>query len=207
MNKVFQDINIRDIDSNTKKQIQEDGWRVASGEEEKAFLGYFLSSKVAVRHTGAIRVILFIALGMFLGVAGFNYAFKTVEAYHPVSSIICIALSLYLLLINEVVRKIIQRKAISKAQGNIYVIDAKARFSGNNKVFIQINDTQYNSELFAFNESVNPMDYVHDEKDRSDGFRCLLYILIYDEKLQKKLVVGSDGYKAFLDKYRTKFKK
>jgi hypothetical protein len=207
MNKIFQNINIRNIDSNTEKQMSEDGWRIAGGEEEKAFLGYFLNSKTAVWYTGTIRVILFITLGISLGMAGFEYTFKTDTSYNPVPSIICIVLSLYLLLINEVVRKIIQRKALSKANGNVYVIDAKARFSGNNKVFIQLNDTQYNSELFVFNESVNPMDYIHDESGRQEGFRCLLYILIYDDKIQKKLVLGSDGYRIFLDKYRTKFKK
>ncbi len=204
MNKIFQNINISDIDSNTKKQMQEDGWRVASGEEEKAFLGYFLESKKAVGHTGGIRIVLWILLGMALGMAGFEYAFKTDASYDPVPAIICIVLSVILLLINEVVRKIIQKNAISKADGNVYVIDVKARFSGSNKVFIEINNTQYNSELFVFNESVNPMDYIHDEAGRSDGFRCLLYMVIYDGKLQKKLVVGSDGYKAYLDKYKTK---
>ena len=58
-----------------------------------------------------------------------------------------------------------------------------------------------------FNESVNPMDYIHDESGSQEGFRSLLYILIYDDKIQKKLVLGSDGYRIFLDKYKTKFKK
>ena len=35
MNKIFQNINIRNIDSNTEKQMSEDGWRIAGGEEEK----------------------------------------------------------------------------------------------------------------------------------------------------------------------------
>ena len=43
MNKIFQNINIRNIDSNTEKQMSEDGWRIAGGEEEKAFLVYLFN--------------------------------------------------------------------------------------------------------------------------------------------------------------------
>ena len=62
MNKIFNSINMHNIDSNTKKQIEEPGWRVAAGEEEKIFLEYYLSGKKVNRINNAIRNILVVAL-------------------------------------------------------------------------------------------------------------------------------------------------
>ena len=44
------------------------------------------------------------------------------------------------------------------------------------------------------------MDYVHDEGGRNIGFRVLLFMVIYDDKIQSKVVIGSDGYRSLLDK-------
>ena len=119
MNKIFNSINMHNIDSNTKKQIEEPGWRVAAGEEEKIFLEYYLSGKKVNRINNAIRNILVVALFISVGTAGFELAFKTDALYDPVPSVIGIITALLLWLINEVVRKIIQRNIKNKVQGNI----------------------------------------------------------------------------------------
>ena len=200
MNKIFNSINMHNIDSNTKKQIEEPGWRVAAGEEEKIFLEYYLSGKKVNRINTAIRNILVVALFISVGTAGFELAFKTDASYDPVPSVIGIITALLLWLINEVVRKIIQRNIKNKVQGNIYVIDAMAHPAGDNRVVVSLNDDTYNTERFVYNESVNPMDYVHDEGGRNIGFRVLLFMVIYDDKIQSKVVIGSDGYRSLLDK-------
>ena len=158
MNKIFNSINMHNIDSNTKKQIEEPGWRVAAGEEEKIFLEYYLSGKKVNRINNAIRNILVVALFISVGTAGFELAFKTDASYDPVPSVIGIITALLLWLINEVVRKIIQRNIKNKVQGNIYVIDAMAHPAGDNRVVVSLNDDTYNTERFVYNESVNPMD-------------------------------------------------
>ncbi|GEM_PF-3126941 len=202
MKNIFKGIEQQNIDTNTRQQMSEDGWRIATGEEETAFMGYYLY------HTGLTkiydwlaRISVMFAL-FFVGDFGFEYMFRSSGEFHPTSIYVRCMLSIAALILCIALRKQKRRSAKKGIENHVYVIDALANQTTADQIYLTIHRNSYEHELFRFKESVNPMDYVHDDTGRRVGFRVRLYLYINHGKVVKKVVLGSDGYRSCYEQMR-----
>ena len=80
---IFEDIQFQKTDLNTVKELKEDCWRKAQGEDLEAFLGFYLKKKPARSWQIAAWAALFVFL-ISAGELGFERLCKNDPSYNPV---------------------------------------------------------------------------------------------------------------------------
>lgn len=201
MNDVFKEMNIRKMDSNTRKELERDTWRKAQGEEKAAFLGYYLTKGIKITGHNVIRAFLIILFFILLGELGFEMLLKEDSSFNPLPIIICIVLCLLFLLISEALHKVNIKRHIQEIKDNIFVSNALAYYSGQDMVQVMIDGEKLAFDKYSFNETVSPTEYVYDDNNHLKGFRVLLYVVIQDGVV-KKSVLGNSAYYYYLEKYK-----
>ena len=206
VNDVINVAGIQKTDSNMRKLLGEEGWRKADGEEKEAFLGYCLLGRNVKKSIAVIRMIVVVCLLVSMGELGFELLLKGDPSYDPVPMIVAIVICTLLLLLNEVAYRMYRSTVKARIENGIYVIDAIAMETGSDRITLTINGHAYGTEQYVFDEAAGPMDYVYDEKGHNVGFRVLLYIVAYGGECERKVVLGSHGYRYYLDKYKKAYR-
>lgn len=202
MNEIFKGLNIRKVDLNTGKELEEVGWRKAVGEERQAFLGYYLFGRSIKKSIPVFRGIFVLIFMISLGELLFELLCKGDPSYNPAPMVICIVASVLLLGLNFVIHKLDIKKTMQRIGDCIYVTDAIAYDAGEDKVQLMLNGKKLTFDKYIFKEAVSPTDYVYDESYKKTGFRVLYYIVIADGLCETKVVLGTQGYSYYLGKYK-----
>lgn len=207
MNEVFSDRIMDKLDFNTRRQMETEGWRKASGEEKYAFLGYYLNmrrKKSGFRYLRAVSFLMFIIAAAELA---FEYVCKNDSAYHPFPILACMVLCLLLLLFSQTAIELQSKRHQMLLSDSIYVINGVASPVGDNQVQVMLNEKTACGEQFAFNETVSPMDYIYDEQGLKKGFYVRLFLAVDELGGVTKKVLGSHGFDYYLNWYSKKIHK
>jgi hypothetical protein len=183
-------------------EMEEPTWRKAEGEERDAFLGYYLSAHVVKKSINVFRVIFGLIFFISLGELVFERLCKNDPSYNPTPMYICILASIFILIINEVICRLVIRRTQKSIENNIYVTDAIAYPAGTNKVAVMINHKKIAFDTYDFKETVSPTDDVYDENSNKIGFRVRLYLVLYNGAVETKKILGDHGYNYYMSKFQ-----
>jgi hypothetical protein len=202
MSSIFLDVTFQKTDLNTVKELKEDGWRKAKGEEREAFLGFYLEK--LGNHKGQKTLIKAIAvlLLVFIGELLFELLCKGDSSYNPVPICICIAAMVLFLLIMLCVYALSLKKTASQVSEYIYVTDAAAYNNGTDCVSVCVNGKKIAFDTYRFTEPVSPTDYVYDENGACMGFRVLLFAVVQGNMCKCKAVLGSSGVRFYSQRFK-----
>lgn len=201
---IFEDIQFQKTDLNTVKELKEDCWRKAQGEDLEAFLGFYLKKKPARGWHIAACAALFVFL-ISAGELGFERLCKNDPSYNPVPMTIGVIAGGLLYLFFACMRQIQSRRELLRIKSSVYVTDAIA-YGGGGNVQVMVNHKRIAFDMYAFDETVSPTEQVHKPDGTYEGFRVLLYAVIQDNSCRMKAVLGSAGVRYYASQCR-KFEK
>ena len=134
---IFEDIQFQKTDLNTVKELKEDCWRKAQGEDLEAFLGFYLKKKPARSWQIAAWAALFVFL-ISAGELGFERLCKNDPSYNPVPMTIGVIAGGLLYLFFACMRQIQSRRELLRIKSSVYVTDAIA-YGGGGNVQVMVN--------------------------------------------------------------------
>lgn len=202
MTSIFHDMNFQKTDLNTVKELKEDGWRKAESEELQAFLGFYIHKKNAV---GGLKAAIVLVALVFLVLSGeliFEMLCRNDPSYNPVPIVAGIVATALLLLFLLCVRQLKVRKVLLQLSANVYVTDAIAYGGAGNQVQVMVNHKRIAFDTYQFDEAVSPMDKVYQADGTYWGFHVLLYAVVEENVCTMKAVLGSQGYRHYVQECR-----
>lgn len=198
--------DFRKVDHNTKKELMENCWRQASGEELNVFKTFYTASHSHRKVARVFRVLFTIMLLVSVAEWMFEMLCKNDPSFDPLPMIVSTIISLFLLFLNEIIYRMNIGKAVLRIADHVYVTAALAYNYADNKVQVMVNRKKLAFTHYQYGQAVSPTDYVYDENNQKIGFHVLLYVVLIDGRCENKVVMGSEEYEIYLTHFHQKSK-
>lgn len=202
MNQLFENLDVRKVDTNTRKEMDEPGWRKLDSEESKVYATYYLYNGIPQKRYIFLRVVALLILFVSVGELLFEQLCREDPSFNPLPMWGGIIFGVILLLLNECILLLTRRSAFQDIRDNVYVVDAMAYNYVDNKVQIMVNHKKLAFDKYVFRQVVSPMDYEYDEHGKKNGFYVRMFLILKDGRCMRKDVLGSEEYQYYNNKYQ-----